>query len=115
MHHEGMSKRKHKLRSGEFTSAAPVVAHREARAGSGAIELGAMLDALPNAALLLDGETEQILHWNQPAKALFGLTATEALGMPFRCLVPEHLRLERSISVGPPRAALHPGQRRRGH
>lgn len=88
-----MSKRKRKLRSGEFTSAAPVLAHREARTERGTIELGAMLDALPNAALLLDSETEQVLHWNQPAKALFGLTAAEALGMPFRCLVPEHLRL----------------------
>ncbi|MFP5503098.1 MAG: PAS domain-containing protein, partial [Candidatus Sericytochromatia bacterium] len=94
-----MSRKKRKRQRGEFTSAAPVVASRGAHAERGAVELGAMLDALPSAALLLDGETEEVLHWNQPAKALFGLTASEALGMPFRCLVPDQLRLALETSA----------------
>lgn len=51
----------------------------------------AIMDAL-TAALIVAGDDNKIIHWNDAACALFGWTEREAVGRPITFIMPEDLR-----------------------
>ncbi|MFP5327453.1 MAG: ATP-binding protein [Acidimicrobiia bacterium] len=54
--------------------------------------LGALFDAVPDAVIVAEARSGEVVLWNRGATELFGYAASEAIGMPLLRIVPPEMR-----------------------
>ena len=63
------------------------------------VGLGALFDVVPEAVIVAEATSGEVLLWNRGASELFGYSASEAFGMSIRELVPEDLKEQHDLGL----------------